>query len=153
MAGPWKTSIILKLMGKQLGYHALQTRLASIWCPSGNMVLIDIGYGYFIMKFDILKDYHHALMDGPWFVGDQYLYVQAWEVDFHFGTTKVTSTAVWIRLEQLPTEYYHQEFLKHVGNKIGKLLRIDVVTNISIRGRFSRLCIQINLHKPLPKRT
>ena len=105
------------------------------------------------MKFDILKDYRHALMDGPWFVGDQYLYVQAWEVDFHFGTTKVTSTAVWIRLEQLPTEYYHQEFLKHVGNKIGKLLRIDVVTNISIRGQFSRLCIQINLHKPLPKRT
>ena len=30
MAGPWQTSIILKLMGKQLGYHALQTRLASI---------------------------------------------------------------------------------------------------------------------------
>ncbi|KAF3948746.1 hypothetical protein CMV_025291 [Castanea mollissima] len=58
MAGPWQTSIMLKLMGKQLGYRALQTRLAGIWSPSGNMVLVDIGYGYFIMKFDTLKDYN-----------------------------------------------------------------------------------------------
>ena len=62
-------------MGKQLGYRALQTSLAGIWRPSGNVVLIEIGYRYFIMKFDVLKDYHHALMDGPWFVGDQYLHV------------------------------------------------------------------------------
>uniref|UniRef100_A0A7N2L8D5 DUF4283 domain-containing protein n=1 Tax=Quercus lobata TaxID=97700 RepID=A0A7N2L8D5_QUELO len=65
MAVPWQTSIILKLRGKQLGYRTLQTKLAGIWRPSGNMVLIDIGYGYFTMKFDVLKDYHHALMDGP----------------------------------------------------------------------------------------
>ena len=71
MASPWQTSIIIKLMGKQLGYRALQTRLAGIWRPSGNIVLIEIGYGFFIVKFDVLKDYHHALRDGPWFVGDQ----------------------------------------------------------------------------------
>ncbi|KAK7860203.1 hypothetical protein CFP56_042227 [Quercus suber] len=35
MASPWQTSIIVKLMGKQLGYRALQTRLAGIWRPSG----------------------------------------------------------------------------------------------------------------------
>uniref|UniRef100_A0A7N2LPM7 DUF4283 domain-containing protein n=1 Tax=Quercus lobata TaxID=97700 RepID=A0A7N2LPM7_QUELO len=70
LAGPWQTSIILKLMGRPLGYRALQTRLAGIWRPSGMMHLIDIGYGFFIMRFDEVKDYHHALMDGPWFVGD-----------------------------------------------------------------------------------
>jgi len=46
MAGPWQTSVILKLMGKQQGYHALKTRLAGIWRPEGNMNLIDIGYGF-----------------------------------------------------------------------------------------------------------
>ena len=90
-------------------------------------------------------------MDGPWFVGDQNLHVQAWESDFHPGMAKVTSTVVWIWLEQLPIEYYHQEFLRHVGTKIGKLLRIDAVTNTATRGRFAELCVQINLHKPLPK--
>ena len=46
------------------------------------MHLIDIGYGFFIMRFDVLKDYHHALIDGLWFVRDKYLHVQAWEADF-----------------------------------------------------------------------
>ena len=152
LAGPWKTSIILKLMGRPLGYRALQSRLAGIWRPTGTMHLIDIGYGYFIMRFDVIKDYHHALKDGPWFVGDQYLHVQAWEADFHPHIAKITKTAVWIRLEQLPIEYHHQEFLKHVGQKLGKLLKVDAITSAAIRGRYARVCVQIDIANPLPKR-
>ena len=81
-------------MGRPLGYRALQTRLAGIWHPTGTMHLIDLGYGFFIMRFDGLKDYHHALMDGPWFVGDQYLHVQAKEADFHPQIAKISTTAV-----------------------------------------------------------
>ena len=151
LAGPWKTSIILKLMGRPLGYRALQTRLAGIWRPTGTMHLINIGYGYFIMRFDVIKDYHHALMDGPWFVGDQYLHVQAWEADFHPHIAKITKIAVWIRLEQLPIKYYHPEFLKHVGQKLGKLLKEDAITSAAIQGRYARVCVQINIANPLPK--
>ena len=75
LAGLWKTSVILKLMRRPLGYRALQIRLAGIWHPSGTTRLIDLGYGFYIMQFDVLKDYQHALMDGPWFVGEQYLHL------------------------------------------------------------------------------
>ena len=104
------------------------------------------------MRFDLSQDYQHALMDGLWFVGDHYLHVQAWEADFNPYVAKISTTAVWIRLEQLPIEYYHPEFLKHVGNKLGKLLKIDAVTSAAIRGRFARLCVQVNTAYPLPKR-
>ena len=91
-------------------------------------------------------------MDDPWFVGDHYLHVQAWEADFHPHMAKISTTAVRIRLEQLPIEYYHPEFLKHVDNKLGKLLKIDAVTSAAMRGRFTRLCVQVNTAYPLPKR-
>ena len=152
MASLWQTSIIIKLMGRQIGYRALQTRLAGIWRPTGKWTLIDIGYGFFIVRFENPQDYQHALMEGPWFVGDHYLHVQAWEADFHPHVAKISTTTVWIRLEQLPIEYYHPEFLKHVGNKLGKLLRIDAVTSATLRGRFARLCVQVNTAYPLPKR-
>ncbi|KAK7818449.1 hypothetical protein CFP56_041362 [Quercus suber] len=90
-------------------------------------------------------------MDGPWFVGNQYLHVQAWEADFQSHVAKITNTAVWIRLEQLPIEHYHPDFLKHVGNKLGKLLKIDVVTSAASHGRFARLCVQFNIAYPLLK--
>ena len=67
---PWEIQLTPELKN-QLGYRALQTRLAGIWRPTGTTHLIDLGYGYFIMHFDVLKDYQHALMDGPWFVGGQ----------------------------------------------------------------------------------
>ena len=152
MAGPWQTSIILRLMGRQLGYRTLQTKLVGIWRPTGKPLLIDIGYGFFIMHFDILTNYQHALMDGPWFVGNQYLHVQAWAANFHPHVAKISNTAVWIHLKQLPIEYYHPEFLKHVGNKLEKLLKIDVVTSVASRGRFAKLCVQFNIAYPLSKR-
>ena len=58
------------------------------------MHLIDIGYDFFIMSFDVLKDYHHALMDGPGFVGEQYLHVQAWEADLHPHIAKISTTRI-----------------------------------------------------------
>lgn len=54
-------------------------------------------------------------------------------------------------MEQLLIEYHHKEFLKHVGNKLGKLLKIDAVTSSAIRGRFARLCVQLDTINPLPK--
>ena len=38
-----------------------------------------------------------------------------------------------------------------MGNKQGKLLKIDAVTNTTIRGRFAWLCVQLDTIKPLPK--
>lgn len=87
-----------------------------------------------------------------WMVmGDQYLHVQAWEAGFHPNVAKVTHTAVWIRLKQLHIEYYHLESLKHIGNKLGKLLKLDAVTSSAMRGRFAQLRVQINTTNPLPK--
>ena len=41
----------------------------------------------------------------------------------------------------LPIEYYHPEFLKHVGKKLGKLLKVDAITSAAIRGRYARVCV------------
>ena len=57
----------------------------------------------------------------------------------------------WVRLEQLPIEYYHPKFLKHLGKKLGKLLKVDAITSAAIQGRYARVCIQINMSNPLPK--
>ena len=39
-----------------------------------------------------------------------------------------------------------------MGIKLGKLLKIDVVTSSAICGHFARLCVQIDINKPLAKR-
>ena len=57
--------------------------------------------------------------------------------------------AVWIRLSGLPIEYYNAKALQHIEKAIGNVLRIDTFTAIESRGKFARLCIQVDVDKPL----
>ena len=62
---------------------------------------------------------------------------------------KFSSVAVWVRLPKLPIEFYDKIVLKEIGNAIGPMLRIDYYTASGTRGSFVRLCIQVDLDKPL----
>ena len=49
----------------------------------------------------------------------------------------------------MPIEYYNEEALVQIGKSIGTVLRIDTHTVSETRGRFARLCVQIDVTKPL----
>ncbi|XP_065634091.1 uncharacterized protein LOC136069454 [Quercus suber] len=71
------------------------------------------------------------------------------EPDFRPSSANISSVAVWVRLNELPIEYYNAEAFKHIGIAIGNVLQVDTFTASESRGRFARLCIQIDVDKPL----
>ena len=56
---------------------------------------------------------------------------------------------VSVRIPCLPIEYYDKAFLMRVGAKIGRLIKIDEATSLVSRGHFARLCVEVDLDKPL----
>ncbi|XP_025635616.1 uncharacterized protein [Arachis hypogaea] len=58
----------------------------------------------------------------------------------------------WIRIPNLPIELYNPRFLWRVGSAIGQMLKIDRTTSIHSRGRFARICVEIDLAKQLVPR-
>lgn len=89
------------------------------------------------------------LKNGPWFIGENFLSKRPWEPNFKPATAVVSSVAIWVRLNELPIEYYDSEALLIVGKAIGNVLKIDTHTEIGTRGRYARLCIQVDINKPL----
>lgn len=61
----------------------------------------------------------------------------------------LSSVAVWIRLPKLPIEFYEPNALLKIRRAIGPILHIDSHVASGVRGRFTRLCVQVNLDKPL----
>ena len=61
----------------------------------------------------------------------------------------MASIVVCIRLSELPIKYYDMEVLKQIGKSIEDVLRIDTHTASESRGRYARLCIQVDVEKPL----
>nr|POE70008.1 uncharacterized protein CFP56_78128 [Quercus suber] len=99
--------------------------------------------------FELQTDLDEVLKKGPWFVGQQFLAIRQWEPEFKASKAKCSSIAVWVRLPELPIEYYDPIMLKNVGSTIGPVLRIDSHTFNGAKGRFARICVQINIDKPL----
>ena len=57
--------------------------------------------------------------------------------------------ALWIRFPELPIEFYDPLVLREIGLAIGPVLQIDSYTASGSRASFARLCVQIDLSKPL----
>ncbi|KAL0001778.1 hypothetical protein SO802_015559 [Lithocarpus litseifolius] len=40
---PWSNALIIKLYGRAIGLSFLQSKLISLWKPSGSLVCVDLG--------------------------------------------------------------------------------------------------------------
>lgn len=145
---PWRDALILKLVGANIRYKSLHNKIINIWRPKGTFQLIDLGYEYFILKFQMKDDISKAFDGGPWFIGENFLSVQKWKPDFHPASSSITSRAAWVRILDLPMENYDPR-VHEIAKTIGKPLKIDHITIAKTRGRFARFCIEILLDRPL----
>ena len=98
-----------------------------------------------------MEDFKKVLKGVPWFIGEHYLTIRAWEPYFKPTVEACSKVAVWARLPGLPIELYDLEVLKDIGRAIGPALRIDATTAAGTRGRYAWLCVQVDLDTPLPR--
>nr|POE93838.1 hypothetical protein CFP56_16152 [Quercus suber] len=115
------------------------------------MDCIDLGFDFFLIKFELREDVDYILKGRPWFISQHFLAIRQWEPEFQASTTTLSSVVVWIRLPELPIEFYEHNALLKIGRVIGPVLRIDANTVNGVQRRFARLCVQVNLDKPLVK--
>lgn len=146
---PWSKALIIKVYGRLVRYSFLQTRLLSMWKPKGRVDLVDLGKEFFLARFSVPEDYDGVLDKGPWFIGENFLSVRPWEPNFKPSTADIAFIAIWVRINELPIEYYEPKILKQIGNAIGNVLRIDTYTAEEARGQYARFCVQVNVNKPL----
>ncbi|CAN1152785.1 hypothetical protein LINPERHAP2_LOCUS18978, partial [Linum perenne] len=146
---PWANTLIVRLMGKSIGYAYLCHRLRSMWKPINHMHIIDLDKGCFMVKFSYEKDYFKALTGGPWMILDHYLVVHQWSPDFRVSDSLPAKMVVWICFPLMLVQYYHAQILTSLNNLIGRTVKIDFNTQNAERGKFARLAVEIDLNEPL----
>lgn len=89
---------------------------------------------------------NHLIFEGPWAVNGIILQLAPWQPYFKPAFTKLSTMAIWVHL---PVEFYHGELLETIAALFGRLLKIDDVTSSLSRSKYARICIEIDLAKPL----
>ncbi|KAL6122978.1 hypothetical protein ACLB2K_075501 [Fragaria x ananassa] len=89
------------------------------------------------------------LCGGPWIIAGQTLTVRKWNPGFDPMTDVIGKMAVWVRICGLPVKYFRDFAVEKIGKILGEVVRVDPVTIGQARGKFARLCVEVDLSKPL----
>ncbi|XP_023887142.1 uncharacterized protein LOC111999250 [Quercus suber] len=146
---PWAKALIVKVFGRTIGYNYLTFKINAMWKPTARMDCVDLGKDFFLIKFYDNGDSDKVLRGGPWFIGEHFLAIKPWEPYFRASESSFSSVAVCVRFPELPIEFCDRSVLLEIGKAIGPVLRIDSYRAIGSRGSYARLCLQIDLKKPL----
>ncbi|KAK9207991.1 hypothetical protein WN944_000342 [Citrus x changshan-huyou] len=149
LSEPWKNSVVVKLLGRTIGYRALCARLNVMWKSAMGFSLIDLENNYYLVRFRSVGEAMDALTKGPWLIMGQYLTVQPWTPSFDFTNANLDQVTVWICLPGLAVHLYNRKVLQKLGQLVGNVIKIDSNTASSSRGRFARLALSISLTRPL----
>lgn len=111
--------------------------------------LIDMAKGVIIASFYSQQDYLKVLEEGPWMVMGSYLAISKWRPNFTPNDPISSTTLIWVRVPDIPIEMFKEKILMRMGNKIGRAVKVDITLVAVVRGNFARICVEVDLSKPL----
>lgn len=65
LCAPWQDALVVKLLGKSIGFHTMCDRLQRIWKLIAGFEIMDIGNNYYMVKFDNEQDRFKVMEGGP----------------------------------------------------------------------------------------
>ncbi|GAU50505.1 hypothetical protein TSUD_409800 [Trifolium subterraneum] len=110
---------------------------------------MDNDNGFYMVKFDHAADREKVITGGPWLIYDHCLAVSHWSPEFASPNAKVERTIVWVRFPGLNLVYYDESFLLAMASAIGRPIKVDTNTMKVERGRFARVCVEVDLTVPV----
>ncbi|KAL6529986.1 hypothetical protein OROMI_028631 [Orobanche minor] len=147
----WSTALILKIPGKPWTVESLRGRVERLWGLQGNFILADLGRNIFILRNIDPRIREEILTKGPWKIGGLFLAIRKWYPEFTPSTFKVDTAITWVRVQQLPPHFYRESILQVIAKGLGDPIKVDANTFWLERGKFARLCVQVDLSKPLER--
>lgn len=90
----WRDALVIKLLGKLVGYRVMKEQLQRLWKPQGGFDILDVDNGYYMVKFDLQSDKDTAANGGSWMLFDHYLCVSHWSPEFASPNANIQRTMV-----------------------------------------------------------
>lgn len=91
---PWKDALMVKLLGKTLGYNTMKDRLQKVWKLQGGFEIMDNDNGFYMVKLEQVADKEKIITGGPWLIFDHCLAVSHWSPKFSSPNAKIDRTMV-----------------------------------------------------------
>lgn len=147
-------SLFGKIWGsKKVNYTGLKQTFSKLWCPAGDLRVVELGPNFFQFIFSLQAEKDRALLKRPWFFDNQFLILHPWQPKQCVDDERFNQATLWVQVRGIP----HYWSSVDVGWRLGKLfyqcLNVIIPESGSSNGRILKLLVEIDLKKPLLRGT
>ena len=147
----WKSTLVGLFVGQKLPYPVVNSIAKRIWSSYGLSEVLSSDNGFFIFNFDSVDHATNVLERAPWHMANKPLVLKHGQPNMQFLKDDLARVPVWVRLYNVPLEYWTITGLSCVASAIGVPLHADHTTLLRKRLSYARVCIEIDASKMLVK--
>jgi len=139
--------LLAKLWGESLPIPLIISKTTLEWKHvKGPVKYIELGNGWVLLRFSNVADKDYVWFNMPWFVKGLNFILSALVPSYSALIARIDQ---WVHISRLPWEFW-VEYLTNLLKPIGDVIRIDHNTLLRNNDRFARVCVNIDVTKPLP---
>ncbi|KAK6117057.1 hypothetical protein DH2020_049200 [Rehmannia glutinosa] len=149
-----KLSLFGKLHGeKKANFTGFKNFLHGIWVTRKPFQVRELGLNFFQFVFQSEEDKTKVLNSRVWTFENQYILLKEWSEKIEVKEEDFSTVNLWVQIWNVPNHWISSE----TGLKIGKLFAgvkdLLIPEYGSIKGRYIKLLVTVNLNKPLLRGT
>jgi len=110
---------------------------------------VELGRDWVLIRFANNQDRDLVFEQRPWYVSGLNFVLIPWASFFDPYNTQITRVDQWLRIPRLPWEFWEPYYLAELLKSVGPIVRIDQNTLLRLKGKFARVCVNIEVSKAL----
>ena len=142
-------SLVLNKGDKPNTNKEISDKLSKQWKTAAPWKLISFGKGFFEFSFASVADMRLVWAIGTVILKPRFLCLSQWTKGLKKHTEHQTHAQVWVRLMELPQEYWLECTLLEIAGAIGTPLLIDSTTQKRIFGHYACVLVDIDFSRRL----
>lgn len=115
----------------------------------GPFSVLDMSKWFYLIRYKKPEMVSSIMWEKPWTVSRMVLQLTPWKDYFLPMFEKLHLADIWVQLRHLPIEFWSGEMLELIGEQFRRLFKVDDHTEKLSRTKFAKICVEIDLPKPL----
>jgi hypothetical protein len=147
----WSPSLVGQFLDKPLPYYIVKRTVESIWAQYGKVEVFLLENGLYLFRFADEKMRDEVMEAKVWHIANKPLILRKWTPGMQLLKLSLSSIPIWIKLHNLPIEFWNATCLSYVASGVGKPLCADSVTEEQQRLGFARVLVEVDMESNFPK--
>ena len=116
----------------------------------GQVDYVDLSNEWILLRFANSQDKTLVYDQRPWYLNGLNFILLPWGPFFDPYDIVITRVDQWVRIPRLPLEFWEAEYPRDLVKHVGEVIKIDQSTLLRLNGKFIRVCVNIDITRPLP---